>query len=193
MNLKCLYFPVLFPYYGNPLSLCFGNSLDFCFTRNIYKIHKCQMFLFSHTFHVLWKSTFPMFWELYQFKFHVKYWRNTWLWNVCVFPYFPRTMEIHFPHILGIVWIPASNKIFRKSINLKCLCFPVLFRYYGNPLFPCFANLMDFCVAKKIWGTENIGMFMFSHTFLILWKSIFPIFWELGVNRNVSQEILRSF
>ena len=136
------------------------------------------MFVFSNTFPVLWKSTFPMFRELYWFQLHPKHLRNTYLWNVCVFPYFSLSMEINFPHVLGIVWISASPEIFKKPINLKCLCFPILFPYYGNPLFPCFGNCMDFCVTQNIWGTHNFGMLVFSHTFTVLWKSTFPMSWE---------------
>ena len=46
-------------------------------------------------------------------------------------------MEIHFSHVLGILWISASPEIFKKPINLKCLYFPIPFPYYGNPLLPC--------------------------------------------------------
>ena len=95
------------------------------------------MFVFSHTFPVLWKSTFPMFWELYGFLCHPKYLRNPQLWNVYVFPHFSRTVEIHFPHVLGIIWISASPGIFKKSINLKCLSFPT-FPVLWKSTFPMF-------------------------------------------------------
>ena len=65
-----------FPYYGNPLFLCFWNFMDFCYTQNISKTHNFQMFVFSHTFPVLCEFTFPMFWELYAFLLHPKYLRN---------------------------------------------------------------------------------------------------------------------
>ena len=137
--------------------------------------------MFSLTFPVLCKFTFPIFWELYGFLLHPKYLRNPLLWNVCVFPYFPftmgftfpyfgnfmgfyftqntsqtqhfgmlaffpyfsRIMGIHFYHTLGIVWISASSEIFKKPINFKCLCFPILFPYNGNSLFPCFGNFRN--------------------------------------------------
>ena len=95
------------------------------------------------------------------------------------FPYFSRIMEIHFSQVLGIVWISASSKIFKKPINLKCLCFSILFPYNGNPLFPCFGNCMDFCIKRKISETLNFEMFVFSHIFPFLWEFTFPIFWEL--------------
>ena len=179
LTLKCLCFPIFFPYYGNSLFPYFGNCMDFCFTQNIWEIHNSGMFVFSHTFSILWEFTFPIFWELYGFLLHPKYLRNLLLWNVCVFPYFSLTIAIHFLHILGIVWISASLKIVEKPITLECLFFPILFPYYGNSLFPCFGNCMDFCFTRNILETHKFEMFVFSHTFPVLWKSTFPMFWEL--------------
>ena len=135
--------------------------------------------MFSNTFPVLCKFTFPIFWELYGFLLHPKYLRNPLLWNVCFFPYFSRIMGIHFSHVLGIVWIFASFKIFKKTINLKCFCFAILFPYNGNPLFPCFGNCMDFYIKQKISQTLNFEIFVFSHIFSLLWEFTFPVFWEL--------------
>ena len=106
---------------------CFENGMDFCFTRNIWKTHNFEMFVFSHTFPVLWEFTFAMFWELHGFLLHLKYLRNPWNCNVCVFPYFSCTMETHFSHILGIAWISASNEKSKKPLTLKCLRFPYSF------------------------------------------------------------------
>ena len=97
------------------------------------------------------------------------------------FPYFFRIMGIHFFHVLGIVQISASSKIFKKPINLKCLCFPILFPYYGNTLFPCVGNCMDFCFQQKIPQARNFEMFMFSHIFSLQCQFTFLIFWELYV------------
>ena len=88
-------------------------------------------------------------------------------------------MEINFLHVLGIVWIFVSPEIFKKSINLKCLCFPVPFAYSRNPLSPCSGNCMDFCVTPNILEIYNFGIFVIFHTFSILWKSIFTMFWQL--------------
>ena len=89
-------------------------------------------------------------------------------------------MEIHFSKVLGIVWISASSKIFKKPINLKFeINFSILFPYNGNPLFPCFGNCMDFCMKRKISETLNFEMFVFSHILSLLWEFTFPIFWEL--------------
>ena len=97
------------------------------------------------------KFTFPIFWEMYGFLLLPKYLRNPLLWNVCLFPYFSLTMGIHFFHILGIVCISASLKLFEKPITLECLFFsPILFPYYGNSLFPSSVNCMDFCFIQNI-------------------------------------------
>ena len=88
------------------------------------------------------------------------------------FSYFFNIMRIHFSHVLGIAWISASP----KPINLKCLCFPRFFLYYGNPLFPCFGNYMDFCFIQIILKTCNFEMFVFSHIFPLLCQFTFPIF-----------------
>ena len=143
LTLKCLCFPIFFPYYGNSLFPYFGNCMDFCFTQNISETQHFGMFAF--------------------------------------FPYFSRIMGIHFSHVLGIVWISASSEIFKKTINLKCLCFPILFPYNGNPVFPCFGNCMDFCFKQKISETLNFEMLVFSHIFSLLWEFTFLIFRELYV------------
>ena len=143
INLKCLCFPILFLYNGNPFFPCFGNCLDFWLKRKI-----------SETLN---------------------------FWNVCVLSYFSLTMGIHFFHNLGIVRISDSPKKFKKPVNVKCLYFPILFSYYGNPLFPCVGNCMDFCFKQKIPETLNFEMFVFSHIFSLLWEFTFLIFWELYV------------
>ena len=44
-------------------------------------------------------------------------------------------MEIHFPHVLGIVWISASRKMCKKHSTLKCSVFSYFSFTIGN-LFP---------------------------------------------------------
>ena len=156
--------------------------MDFCFKQKILETINFEMCVSSHILSWLWEFTFPIFWELYGFQLHPKHLRNPLLWNVCFFfPYFSRFMGIHFSHVLGIVWVSASSKIFKKPINLKCLCFPILFPYYGNTLFPCVGNCMDFCFQQKILQTRNFEMFMFSRIFSLLCQFTFLIFWELYV------------
>ena len=173
--------PILFLYNGNPLLACCGNFMDFWFKTKTLEALDFEIFVFSHIFSLLWEFTFPIFLEFYGFLLHPKYLRNPLSWNVCFFLILFRIMEFHFSHILGIVWISASSKVFKNTINLKCLCFPILFPDYGNPLFPCVGNCMDFCFKQKVPETFNFEMFMFSHIFFWLWKFIFLIFLELYV------------
>ena len=123
---------------------------------------------------------FAIFWELYGFLLHPKYFRNPTLWNACFFPYYSHIMGIHFYHTLGIVWTSASSEIFKKPINFKCLCFPILFPYNWNPLFPCFGNCMDFCLKRKISEILNFEMLMFYHIFPLLWEFAFRFFAYFG-------------
>ena len=178
ITLECLCFPILFPYHGNPLLPCFWNCMDFCVTQNIWETYNFGMFVFSHTFPLPWKSTFPIFLELYGFLCHPKYLRNLQLWNVCIFPHFSHAVEIHFPHVLRIVWISVSPKIFKKPINLECLCFPILFLYYENPLFPCFEfwELYGFLLLAKYVRNTWPRNVLFSHTFPALSAITLPMF-----------------
>ena len=103
--------------------------------------------------------------------------------NLCVFSYFSCAMQIHFSHILEIVCISASRKIFEKPITLECLCFPIFFPYYGNSLFPCFGNWLDFCFKRKISETLNFEMLVcFPYFFLTLWIHFPHIFGIICIN-----------
>ena len=117
-----------------------------------------------------------MFWKFYGFLFHLKYLRNLSISNVCVFPYISGTMEIYFPHVLGILWIPAWHKIFKKSVNLKCLCFPVLFSYYRNPLSQCFGNCMNFCFNQKFNKSMDFKCLFFPLLFSYYGSPLYPCF-----------------
>ena len=172
-------FSIIFPYNGNPLFPYFGNCMYFCIQRKISETLKFEMFVFSHIFPLLWEFTFPIFWELYGFLLHPKYLRNFEMF--VFFPYFSRIMRIHFSHVLGTAWISASSEKFQKHLTLKCLCFPILFQYYGNLLVPCIGNCMDFCFQQKVPETLNFEMFMFSHIFSLLCEFTFLMFWELYV------------
>ena len=88
-------------------------------------------------------SIFPCFWNLLQFPrflFHTKYLKDPWFLNVCIFPYFSRTMRIRFSYVLGTVWIFASCKVWKKALDFRMFCFPILFSYYRNSFFPCFGD-----------------------------------------------------
>ena len=111
-------------------------------------------------------------------------------------------MEIHFPHVLGTVWISALPKIFKKPINLKCLCFPILFPYYGNPLFPCFEfwRLYGFLLLAKyvkkhltleysafsyLSGTTRHHFHHVLGTMLLMWRLINIFYFWSHFHTNV--------
>ena len=93
------------------------------------------MLVFSHTFPVQWKFTFPMFWVLGIVSISASR-------EICekhltlkcfVFSYFSLTIRIYFPHVLGtilLIWRLMKNfyfwshfvylKLFTKEINLFC-------------------------------------------------------------------------
>ena len=95
ITLECLFFPILFPYNGNPLFPCFENCTDFCIKRKISETLNFEMFVFSHIFSLLWEFTFPIFWDLYGFLLHPKYLRNFAMF--VFFPYFSVLSEFTFP------------------------------------------------------------------------------------------------
>ena len=137
----------------------------------------CFLLLFSYYVN----SLFPYFENCMDFGF-IQNSRETHYFGMFIFfPYFSRIMEIHFSQVLGIVWISASSKIFKKPINLKCLCFSIPFSYNGNPLFSCFGNCMDFCIKRKIPESLNFEMFIFFHIFFLTVRIHCLIFWELYV------------
>ena len=110
ITLEFLFFTVIFPYYGNSLFPHFGN-VWISTSSELFKKPINLKCLFSHTFPVLWKSTFSMCWELHGFLLQAKNSRNPYLWNACVFPYFFLTVLIPFSHILGIVCINSTHVI----------------------------------------------------------------------------------
>ena len=135
---------------------------------------KCLCFLI--VFHYYGNSLFPYFGNCMDFCFTQSIW-ETHYFGMSVFS---DTFPVLWEFTLSI-WISASSKIFKKPINLKCLCFPILFPYYANPLFPFVGNCMDFCFKWKIPETLNLEVFVFSQIFSLLWEFTFLIFWELYV------------
>ena len=115
-------FPILFPYYGNPLSPSFGNCMDFYFTPNIWETHKFGIFAFSNTFLALWEFTFPMFWAMYGFLLLANDVRNTWLWIVLFSHSFPVLSKIISPMFWGqYYWCQwgLKKKIFFDPISIN--------------------------------------------------------------------------
>ena len=48
---------------------------------------------------------------------------------------------------------------------MKCLCFPMLFLYYRNPLFLYFGNYMDFCFTRNVEETQKFEILRYSAPF----------------------------
>ena len=133
--------------------------------------------MFSLTFPVLCKFTFPIFWELYGFLLLPKYLRNPLLWNVCVFPYFSLAMGIHFFHILGIVWISASLKIVEKPITLECLFFPILFSCIMEIHFSQVLGIVWISASSEIFKKPiNLKCLCFPILFPYYGNPLFPCF-----------------
>ena len=63
------------------------------------------MFVFSHAFPVLWKSTFPMFWVLgiVWISASREICKKHLTLECSVFSYFSRTIRNHFSHVLGTI------------------------------------------------------------------------------------------
>ena len=108
-----------------------------------------KWFCFPKFFPYYENSLFPYSENCMDFCFTQNIW-ETQNFRMFFFPYFSCIIGIHFSHVLEIVWISVSPEIFQKPINLKCLSFPILFPYYGNPLFSGFGNCTDFCFKRKI-------------------------------------------
>ena len=139
----------IFSIYGNLYIYKHCKFDGFSSTLNLRISKDYGKSMFSLTFPVLCKFTFPIFWKLYGFLLHRKYLRNPLLWNVCVFPYFSLIIGIHFFHILGIVWISASPKIGKKPITLGCLFFSHTFPVLWEFTFPMFWKLYGFLLHWK--------------------------------------------
>ena len=100
-------------------------------------------------------------------------------------------MENHFSHVLEIVWISAPPKLFKKPINLKYLCFSILFPYYGNPLFPCssFGNCMECYVFSYISLTIGNHFPHDLETILLMWKLMENFYFWSHFHTNVYMKL----
>ena len=143
------------------------------------------MSVFSQIFSLLWEFAFPIFWELHGLMPHMKYVRKLQLWNVCVFPYVSLTTRLQFSYVFGIVRVSITHKteecgVCKKPRSQEHLCFPIIFPYKGNSLFPYFVfwELYEFLLLAKIIRNTSPRNVLFSHSFPILSKITFPIFWE---------------
>ena len=138
------------------------------------------MFVFSHTFPVLWKSTFPMFWVLgivwISASREICKKQLTLDLECFVFSYFSRTIGNHFPHVLGTIllmwrlmkifyfWSHFHTnvyvKLFTKEVNLFCS--------WARPN-TCILDPFDIEVWKYIqyrsvgsvfYGSDSIAIFL---------------------------------
>ena len=125
------------------------------------------------------KSVFRLLLELCGFLFHAKHVRNPYLWDVYDFLDVSCTMRIDFPHLLEIVWISASRKIFKEPITLEYLCFSVLFPFYGNSLSSCLWNCIDYWFYKFVpypkyfKELSDVKWFVVSHILSAIREFIF--------------------
>ena len=87
-----------------------------------------------------------------------------------------------FP-LYGNLYIPKHWELhgFSSTLNLlgseeygKSLCFPILFLYYVNSLFPYFGNCLDFCFTQTI----NLKCLRFPILFLHYGNPLFLCFWN---------------
>ena len=76
--------------------------------------------------------------------------------------------------ISACIWITHK----KLSHSVRHICLFKSSTDYGNSLIPCFGNYMGFCITQIILEALNFGVFLFSHTFPLLWEFTFPIFWE---------------
>ena len=106
---------------------------------------------FPHNIPTVWNFTLPYSVDYLGFVITSNFLKN---------PQPGNDMAFHriFP-FFGNLCIPKHRElhVFSSTLNLwdseeygKCLCFPILFLYYVNLLFPYFVNLMDFCFSRNI-------------------------------------------
>ena len=124
-----VFFPILFPYYGNSLFPCFANCMDFCIKRKTSETLNFEIFVvvniyvrdkvlkkknvFSHICPYYANSLFPYFGNSMDFCFNQNIWET--LESLLFFPYFSCIMRIHFSHVLRVVWVSASSKMFLEN------------------------------------------------------------------------------
>ena len=141
------------------------------------------MFVFSHTFPVLWKSTFPMFWVLgiVWISASCEICKKHLTLECCVFSYFSLTIGNHFPHVLGttlLMWrlmkifyfwyhfhTKVYVKLFTKEVNLFCS--------WTRPNI-CILDSFGIEVWKHIQYRRAVSVFYRSDSI-----AIFPWIWQL--------------
>ena len=125
-----VFFPILFPYYGNSLFPCFAKCMDFCIKRQISETLNFEIFavvniyvkdkvlkkiVFSHIFAYYGNSLYPYFGNSMGFCFNQNI--SETLESLLFFPYFSRIMRVHFSHVLRVAWVSASSKIVLENFT----------------------------------------------------------------------------
>ena len=136
--------------------------------------------MFSHTFPVLCKFTFPIFWELLGFLLHPKHLRNH-KSEMFVFPHtFPVLWQSTFSMFLELYGFLLHKKNFKKPLALKYLfshIFPLIWEF----TFPIFWEFYGFLLHPKYLRNPNFGLFgvfpYFSLTMGICFFHILGIVW----------------
>ena len=85
-------------------------------------------------------------------------------------------MEIHFSHVLGIVWISTSPQMFEKPISLGYF-FSNIFPVFWEFTFPMFWAMYGFLLLANDVRNTWPWIVLFSHTFPVLSEIISPMFW----------------
>ena len=148
------------------------------------------MFVFCHTFSLLWKFTFLMFWEMHGFLLHAKYVRNPWLWNVLFSHTFLVLSEFTFPmfwrqyywyHFHSNTYVKLFTKEVILSLSRTEDCISNPFCHRSMEIYTVWKSRQ--CLVQQCFNW-NITM---NRTMGICLK-IDPS----GLRRNVSKEIFRS-
>ena len=87
---------------------------------------------------------------------------------------------------------------FSSTLNLrgskkygKSLCFPMLFSYYVNSLFPYFGNFMDFCITEIYKKSINVKCLCFPIPFPYYRYPLFPCFGNYNPGQNIWHKVKR--
>ena len=125
-----------------------GNSWVLINAKSARQRRLWEISVFSLTFPVLCKFTFPIFWELYGFLLHPKYLRNPLLWNVCVFTFF----SYYGNSLFSIFWKLYGSLLHSKQLSNPLLwnvCFSHTFPVLWEFTFPKFWKLYGFLLYPK--------------------------------------------
>ena len=107
-------------------------------------------------------------------------------------------LSTEYFHFMGMCTFQTFHG-FSSTLNLrdseeygKYLCFPMLFLYYVNSLFPVFGNCMDFCFTQNIWETQTFKCFFtyFSRIMRIHVFHVLGIIWISASPENLRDPLI---